>query len=145
MHDLLLCDLLKNYLRELPQPLVPYESYDQLLDLWRTGPRTEQTRMMSLLNRTLNKLPKTNKQLLLRLLKFWFQISQNQSENKMTAKNISVVFCPNIMYRTSDKLIQMAAEYNEVIELFAFLIENQNKVRVLTSDHASLSLRGTKK
>lgn len=141
----MLCDLLKNYLRELPQPLVPYESYDQLLDLWRTGPRTEQTRMMSLLNRTLNKLPKTNKQLLLRLLKFWFQISQNQSENKMTAKNISVVFCPNIMYRTSDKLIQMAAEYNEVIELFAFLIENQNKVRVLTSDHASLSLRGTKK
>ena len=130
IEPIILCDLVKLFLRDLPQPLIPFQFYDELLQIFKDN-RTTPPKMISLLNTCFNKMPRPNKALLIRLIKFWAKVAANQSVNKMTAENLAVCFCPNIMYRQGDQMMKMVEEYPLVTEMWTILISNYERVRLL--------------
>ncbi|XP_051928016.1 rho GTPase-activating protein 17a isoform X2 [Hippocampus zosterae] len=98
---------LKSYLRELPEPLMTHQLYDE----WTQAcslPDSD-TRLQALWL-VCDKLPKNNKTNLRYLVKFLAKLSQDSEVNKMTPSNIAIVLGPNLLWaKTEGSLAEMAA------------------------------------
>ncbi|KNC48942.1 uncharacterized protein AMSG_04687 [Thecamonas trahens ATCC 50062] len=90
---------LKDYLRELPTPLIPYELYPVCIDMQRTvnDPDAKRDAVRELMQ-SLDPLARTT---LKYLLSFFRKVSQHSDDNLMTPSNIALVIGPNIL-RTTD-------------------------------------------
>ncbi|XP_028256192.1 rho GTPase-activating protein 1-like [Parambassis ranga] len=64
--------ILKIFLRELPEPLLTYQLYNDIVNLASASPRY--------------------------LITFLAQVSANSEVNKMTNSNLAVVFGPNLLW-----------------------------------------------
>ncbi|CAO3587359.1 unnamed protein product [Absidia cylindrospora] len=86
--------VLKQYFRELPNPLLPYELYDQFMDAVRMSlGDSKMNKFMELLSQ----LPKANYDTM-KLLMVHLENVRNQSEaNLMTTKNLAMVFGPTLL------------------------------------------------
>jgi len=91
LNVILLCDIVKLFLRDLPQPLIPFEEYDTLLNTWKQKEKQDSAHLMATFNRILNKLDRPNKALIRRLIRFWGKIAANESANKMTPEKIALL------------------------------------------------------
>uniref|UniRef100_A0A0X3Q9S6 Rho GTPase-activating protein 24 n=1 Tax=Schistocephalus solidus TaxID=70667 RepID=A0A0X3Q9S6_SCHSO len=99
--------LLKLYLRELPEPVIPFQFYDRLK---ATGYRIDDGQDLQPVISILETLPAPNYTLLQFLCQFLFEISEHSSENRMTVENLASVFAPNILRQAEeDPDIEMAA------------------------------------
>eukprot|EP00742_Colponemidia_sp_Colp-10_P001609 GILJ01001728.1.p1 GENE.GILJ01001728.1~~GILJ01001728.1.p1 ORF type:complete len:613 (-),score=87.26 GILJ01001728.1:2044-3882(-) len=87
-------NLLKLWLRELEEPLIPFDMYSQCI---RTANKTS-TDLKSIMVL----LPDLNRSVLVYLFRFLSRVAENQSINKMGAENLAVVFSPNILRNGSD-------------------------------------------
>ncbi|XP_070700378.1 rho GTPase-activating protein 24-like [Pempheris klunzingeri] len=88
--------LLKLYLRQLPEPLVPYRRYQDFL---LCGQRLSRDRTLGLgeLRNLLHELPVSNFNLLNFICQFLNEVQSYSSSNKMSGKNLATVFGPNIL------------------------------------------------
>ncbi|KAG0178256.1 hypothetical protein DFQ29_003721 [Apophysomyces sp. BC1021] len=86
--------VLKQYLRELPDPLLTYELYPQLIDAISMNIGPEKTDKFVAL---ISQLPKANYDTLKQLLHHLYSVQQSSHENLMTTKNLAVVFGPTLM------------------------------------------------
>eukprot|EP00127_Corallochytrium_limacisporum_P006835 Clim_evm50s236 gene=Clim_evmTU50s236 len=87
--------LLKLYLRELPEPLVPVNLYETFLAVAAMKDKTrrhEMTRLAVFL------LPRTHRHLLVYLLRYFHDLTQSKDTHKMTMQNLATCIAPN-MYR----------------------------------------------
>ncbi|BHF70662.1 Rho GTPase activating protein 24 [Sparganum proliferum] len=99
--------LLKLYLRELPEPVIPFHFYDRLK---ATGYRIDDGQDLQPIISILETLPAPNYTLLQFLCQFLFEVSEHCSENRMTVENLASVFAPNILRQAEeDPDIEMAA------------------------------------
>ncbi|KAM6957042.1 rho GTPase-activating protein 17b isoform 2-T2 [Aplochiton taeniatus] len=98
---------LKSYLRELPEPLMTFQLYDE----WTQASNvSEQDKRLQALWVTCDSLPKSNKANLRYLVKFLAKLAQESDVNKMTASNIAIVLGPNLLWAKSEgTLAEMAA------------------------------------
>uniref|UniRef100_A0A8C9Z5X7 Rho GTPase-activating protein 17 n=1 Tax=Sander lucioperca TaxID=283035 RepID=A0A8C9Z5X7_SANLU len=97
---------LKSYLRELPEPLMSYQLYDE----WIQASRQDPDKRLQALWVVCDKLPKNNKTNLRYLVKFLTKLAQDSEVNKMTPSNIAIVLGPNLMWaKTEGSLAEMAA------------------------------------
>lgn len=90
--------LLKLYFRELPQPVIPYEHFESFLSLatsFKYKSNHEET--FQNLKSLVRQIPKENYTLLDYLTGFLYEISKHQAINKMTEKNIALIFGTNIL------------------------------------------------
>lgn len=95
--------LLKLYFRELPEPVIPYEHFESFLSLatsFKYNSNHQQT--FENLKSLVNQIPEENYRLLDFLTGFLFEISKYQEVNKMTEKNIAVIFGTNILRGLDD-------------------------------------------
>ncbi|XP_016429568.1 rho GTPase-activating protein 24-like isoform X1 [Sinocyclocheilus rhinocerous] len=88
--------LLKLYLRELPEPLVPFSRYEEFLVC---GKRISSDREKGLedLRSLLYELPVANFNLLKYICQFLNDVQSYSNVNKMSIQNLATVFGPNIL------------------------------------------------
>uniref|UniRef100_A0A4W4F4K7 Rho GTPase-activating protein 17 n=1 Tax=Electrophorus electricus TaxID=8005 RepID=A0A4W4F4K7_ELEEL len=86
---------LKSYLRELPEPLMTYELYDEWI---QSSNVPDPDKRLQALWVTCDQLPKNNKANFRYLMKFLTKLAQESEINKMTPSNIAIVLGPNLLW-----------------------------------------------
>ncbi|CAG5103646.1 Oidioi.mRNA.OKI2018_I69.chr1.g868.t1.cds [Oikopleura dioica] len=152
--------LLKEILASFPEPLCiksfspGFEAVAKLKDLQS---------QLELLNMLFLTLPTTNQYILRKLLRLFKRISENDEENKMSAKNIGICFAPTLfvekhskhqktsasqiasMQAKMDSLIlalEIMVEYHEIITLVPKSIVNQLRKYKMEMDKNRIPSRG---
>nr|XP_020498206.1 rho GTPase-activating protein 17-like isoform X3 [Labrus bergylta]XP_029134856.1 rho GTPase-activating protein 17-like isoform X3 [Labrus bergylta] len=98
---------LKSYLRELPEPLMTYQLYDEWI---QASSVSDPDKRLQALWMVCDQLPKNNKTNLRYLVKFLAKLAQDSEVNKMTPSNIAIVLGPNLLWtKTEGSLAEMAA------------------------------------
>uniref|UniRef100_A0A8C9AJR1 Rho GTPase-activating protein 17 n=1 Tax=Prolemur simus TaxID=1328070 RepID=A0A8C9AJR1_PROSS len=98
---------LKSYLRELPEPLMTFNLYEE----WtQVASVQDQDKKLQDLWRTCQKLPPQNFINFRYLIKFLAKLAQTSDLNKMTPSNIAIVLGPNLLWAKNEgTLAEMAA------------------------------------
>ncbi|XP_067344369.1 rho GTPase-activating protein 44-like isoform X2 [Channa argus] len=86
---------LKSYLRELPEPLMTFEHYNDWIQA--SNIQDQDKRLQALLN-ACEKLPPANNNNFKYLIKFLSKLTEYQDVNKMTPGNIAIVLGPNLLW-----------------------------------------------
>uniref|UniRef100_UPI003AAA3C23 rho GTPase-activating protein 17a isoform X1 n=1 Tax=Centroberyx gerrardi TaxID=166262 RepID=UPI003AAA3C23 len=98
---------LKSYLRELPEPLMTFQLYDEWI---QASSVSDPDKRLQALWVVCDQLPKNNKTNLRYLVKFLAKLAQDSEVNKMTPSNIAIVLGPNLLWaKTEGSLAEMAA------------------------------------
>ncbi|XP_063748613.1 rho GTPase-activating protein 17a isoform X3 [Eleginops maclovinus] len=98
---------LKSYLRELPEPLMTFQLYDEWI---QASSVSDPDKRLQALWVVCDSLPKNNKANLKYLVKFLAKLAQDSDVNKMSPSNIAIVLGPNLMWaKTEGSLAEMAA------------------------------------
>jgi hypothetical protein len=111
--------VLKQYLRTLPEPLIPYDLYTEFMEA--TGlPHTDDK--YDTFKDLMDRMPFAHYQTLKVLMEHLNRVTEQESINLMTSKNLSVVFGPTLMRNPdpSREILDMTSK-NLTIE---FLIVN---------------------
>ncbi|XP_053505645.1 rho GTPase-activating protein 24 isoform X1 [Ictalurus furcatus] len=88
--------LLKLYLRELPEPVIPFCKYDEFLACTKLFSKDQEAGMKEL-RRQVESLPLVNYNLLKYICRFLDEVQSYSGVNKMSVQNLATVFGPNIL------------------------------------------------
>ncbi|KAF0308975.1 Rho GTPase-activating protein 44 [Amphibalanus amphitrite] len=110
MHEYLdahvVADALKAYLRDLPEPLMTTDFYDD----WMAAAHVQdEGQRLQALWQVLHQLPETHYTNLRYLIKFLALLSKNKQVNKMTTQNIAIVMAPNLLWTRLEEGFNMTA------------------------------------
>uniref|UniRef100_A0A8C2XIG0 Rho GTPase activating protein 1 n=1 Tax=Cyclopterus lumpus TaxID=8103 RepID=A0A8C2XIG0_CYCLU len=86
--------ILKTFLRELPEPLLTFQLYNDVVNFSSVSSDGQVAFMKTLVE----SLPEENYTSLRFLITFLAQVSANSEVNKMTNSNLAVVFGPNLLW-----------------------------------------------
>ncbi|KAM4030329.1 rho GTPase-activating protein 44 isoform 6-T6 [Anomaloglossus baeobatrachus] len=86
---------LKSYLRELPEPLMTFELYEEWIQA--SNIQDQDKRLQGLWN-ACEKLPKSNYNNFKYVIKFLSKLTEYQDANKMTPSNMAIVLGPNLLW-----------------------------------------------
>ncbi|KAL6475078.1 hypothetical protein MHYP_G00161180 [Metynnis hypsauchen] len=118
---------LKSYLRELPEPLMTFELYN---DWFRAAGEKELDSKLEQLREVLKKLPPENYNNLRYLVQFLACLSEQQAVNRMTPSNIAIVLGPNLLWPRTEgeiSLLDMASASSvQVVTVMEPLIQYAN-------------------
>ncbi|XP_057384770.1 rho GTPase-activating protein 17 isoform X4 [Balaenoptera acutorostrata] len=116
---------LKSYLRELPEPLMTFNLYEE----WtQVASVQDQDKKLQDLWRTCQKLPPQNFVNFRYLIKFLAKLAQTSDVNKMTPSNIAIVLGPNLLWAKNEgTLAEMAAATSvHVVAVIEPIIQHAN-------------------
>nr|XP_025873223.1 rho GTPase-activating protein 8 [Vulpes vulpes] len=114
--------ILKTFLRELPQPLLTFKAYEQILEITSVESSLRVTRCRQILQ----SLPEHNYTVLSYLMGFLHEVSRESIFNKMNSSNLACVFGLNLIWPS-----QGASSLSALVPLNLFtelLIEYYGKV-----------------
>ncbi|KAG5444243.1 Rho GTPase-activating protein 22 [Clonorchis sinensis] len=86
--------LLKLYLRELPEPVIPFAFYDRLKSV---GFKVQLGQDQEMVTDSIEMLPAPNYHLLQFLCQFLNEVAEHHEVNLMTVENLASIFAPNIL------------------------------------------------
>lgn len=86
--------LLKLFIRELPEPLIPCNMYEAFLEI---PSQTDVPSRVALLRRLTSQLPWEHRALLQRLLSLLVRVNDHSAENSMGVQNICICWAPNVL------------------------------------------------
>ncbi|XP_016078058.1 PREDICTED: SH3 domain-binding protein 1 [Miniopterus natalensis] len=117
---------LKSYLRELPEPLMTFDLYD---DWMKAASLKEPGARLEALQEVCSRLPQENFSNLRYLMKFLARLAEDQEVNKMTPSNIAIVLGPNLLWppeKEGDQAQLNAASVSsiQVVGVVEALIQN---------------------
>nr|XP_060632622.1 SH3 domain-binding protein 1 [Anolis sagrei ordinatus] len=117
---------LKCYLRELPQPLMNSELYDDWL---KAASFKEPESRLEYLKEVCGRLPKHNYNNMRYLIRFLAKLAEQQEVNKMTPSNIAIVLGPNLLWpqQTEGSPVQLdmaSVSSIQVVAIVEPLIQN---------------------
>lgn len=118
------CSLLKQFIRELPIPLLTREYLPAFASIAEISKLKEQVRTLNLL---ILLLPDVHQKVLKRLLEFCDKIIQNSAANKMDLTNVAMVIAPNLFIKLPARQVNM----NDV----AMATKTSHIVRLLIKYH----------
>ena len=137
VHDA--ANILRRYLNQLPEPIVPLDFYDRFRDPLRGhDPRSEgdteaqasepvdfdHKHAVATYQRLIKDLPSLNRQLLLYILDLLAVFSSKSDQNRMTSANLAAIFQPGMLSHPSHDMAPN--EYRLSQDVLIFLIENQD-------------------
>jgi hypothetical protein len=145
VHDA--ANVLRRYLNQLPEPIVPLELYDRFREPLRghtmqavgdtEGPQLEDNfdigKAIATYQQLITELPPLNRQLLLYILDLLAVFASKSDENRMNSQNLAAIFQPGMLSHPSHDMAPV--EYRLSQDVLIFLIENQ--------DHFLIGMRGT--
>ncbi|XP_078601198.1 uncharacterized protein LOC144876128 isoform X2 [Branchiostoma floridae x Branchiostoma japonicum] len=132
--------LLKEFFRDLPEPLMTKELYQAFI-----ATRRMEDNQIAVLRLLLALLPVPNRDTLYALLQFLAVVNRHSQDsvdengqevpgNKMDSHNLGTLFGPNILYRDRDPnpndgdAANRVDEQRDVIQVIKFMIENHEKL-----------------
>lgn len=112
------CGLIKMFTRELPEPLLTFDLFDQWINAVTLATPEEQ---LAEIKRLLAQVPLNNRNCLARLIQFFSRIASSPA-TKMTATTIAISFGMNLMRMRPEledhiKLAQSTKHINKICEL----------------------------
>jgi len=110
--------LFKLYFRELPEPVMTWEQYDNFIIAESIANPGLRLRYLRYLIDT--KLPPLSRAVLRTLVSFLRKINEHSAVNKMPIHNIATVFGPNLLRQKNANMIQMVedtAQINNIVNL----------------------------
>ncbi|XP_033115007.1 rho GTPase-activating protein 17-like isoform X2 [Anneissia japonica] len=109
--------ILKMYLRELPEPLLTNELYDEFL---QAGSISDSDRRLQSLWTVANKLPSYNNKNFRYLIKFLKKVSEHSEVNKMSTSNLALVIAPNILWSEKERGVSVTstAMASQIVESY---------------------------
>ncbi|XP_044014602.1 rho GTPase-activating protein 1 isoform X2 [Aphidius gifuensis] len=119
--------LLKTFLRELEEPLMTFELYDEI-SKFQTLSKDERPRKVKIL--VLEKLPEDNYQLLKYIVQFLSRVMDRCDLNKMTSSNLAVVFGPNLVRAPATVSMSLSA-IGPINQFIDFLFAYQDKIFII--------------
>jgi hypothetical protein len=144
VHDA--ANVLRRYLNQLPEPIVPLEFYERFREPLRIYQRQVQDekegveaekfdpgKAVETYQRLIVELPPLNKQLLLYILDLLAVFASKSDQNRMTSANLSAIFQPGMLSHPQHDM--SPEEYKLSQDVLIFLIENQ--------DHFLVGMSGT--
>ncbi|XP_071953156.1 rho GTPase-activating protein 24-like isoform X2 [Antedon mediterranea] len=117
--------LLKLYLRELPEPVIPWAHYDDIMNGIKLFLQNSEKGKKELIKQ-LALLPRTNYNLLRYMCIFLHNVSLHEDKNKMTVQNIATVFGPNIIRPNTDSPASLM-QSTSLSQQFVHLIIEKHK------------------
>ncbi|XP_062269127.1 rho GTPase-activating protein 24 isoform X1 [Platichthys flesus] len=117
--------LLKLYLRELPEPVVPFQKYEDFLASCKLLGKDDEMGMNEL-RRLLESLPQVNFNLLKYICRFLDEVQSYSGVNKMSVQNLATVFGPNILRPKIEDPVAIMEGTVLVQQLMAILIGRQD-------------------
>ncbi|XP_060781908.1 rho GTPase-activating protein 22 isoform X3 [Neoarius graeffei] len=119
--------LLKLYLRELPEPVIPFNKYEDFLTCAQLLLKDEEVGL-SELAKQVNTLPQANYNLLKYICKFLDEVQSHANENKMSVQNLATVFGPNILRAKMEDPVSMMEGTSQVQHLMTVLISEHERL-----------------
>jgi len=119
---------LKQYLRDLQDPLFTFDLYDCFVAAVRIA---DERGKEHCIKQGLNLLPPCNKEIARRLFAFFKLITENTETTKMNAKNVAIVFAPSLIRPEVETLETMMSEDTKL--LLEILIEKYDDFFVKTN------------
>ncbi|EGV60151.1 RhoGAP-domain-containing protein [Yamadazyma tenuis ATCC 10573] len=130
LNEVLDCDInaitsaLKRYLRKIPNPLIPFEVYNDFIKLNSVQSSTK--KIAEFKSKIIDQLPDSNRQVLHLLCKHLQLVDSYSNVNRMNYKNLSVVFAPTIARdETGQREMMDMGSRNDMTE---FLLTNYSSV-----------------
>eukprot|EP00066_Takifugu_rubripes_P012410 XP_011601676.1 PREDICTED: rho GTPase-activating protein 22-like isoform X3 [Takifugu rubripes] len=117
--------LLKLYIRELPEPIVPFSKYTQFLSCAQILPKDTEMGTIEL-SKQVKSLPQVNYNLLKYICKFLDEVQSHSDDNKMSVQNLATVFGPNILRPRVEDPVTMMEGSSQVQHLMTVLISEHN-------------------
>ena len=146
VHDA--ANILRRYLNQLPQPIVPLDFYERFRDPLRSHQTQavgdmeaqaqdigdfDQEKAIATYQQLITELPPLNRQLLLYILDLLSVFASKSDVNLMTSANLSAIFQPGLLSHPSHDM--SPREYRLSQDVLIFLIDNQ--------DSFLIGMRGT--
>ncbi|XP_063746323.1 rho GTPase-activating protein 24 isoform X6 [Eleginops maclovinus] len=125
--------LLKLYLRELPEPVVPFNKYDDFLACAKLLSKDDEMGMKEL-RKLVENLPRVNYNLLKYICRFLDEVQSYSGVNKMSVQNLATVFGPNILRPKVEDPVAIMEGTVLVQQLMAVLIGRQDVLFPLDED-----------
>ncbi|XP_056327290.1 rho GTPase-activating protein 22 isoform X3 [Danio aesculapii] len=138
--------LLKLYLRELPEPVIPFNKYEDFLTCAQLLLKDEEMGLGELVKQV-STLPQANYNLLKYICKFLDEVQSHSNENKMSVQNLATVFGPNILRPKIEDPVSMMEGTTQVQQLMTVLISEHERLYVgnerdVSSEQTGSCLRG---
>ncbi|KAF1375770.1 hypothetical protein PFLUV_G00223630 [Perca fluviatilis] len=119
--------LLKLYIRELPEPIIPFSKYTQFLSCAQLLTKDKAMGIVEL-GKQVKSLPQVNYNLLTYICKFLDVVQSHSNENKMSVQNLATVFGPNILRPRVEDPITMMEGSSQVQHLMTVLISEHTRL-----------------
>ncbi|XP_051899283.1 SH3 domain-binding protein 1-like [Pristis pectinata] len=120
---------LKSYLRELPQPLMTFDLYDEW---FQAASEKDLPKQIERLRDVCAKLPAEFYNNLRYLIKFLAKLAEYQEVNKMTPSNIAIVLGPNLLWPRNEGKVSMmdmaSASSVQVVSVIEPIIQNADSI-----------------
>ncbi|XP_072310874.1 rho GTPase-activating protein 24 isoform X2 [Eucyclogobius newberryi] len=113
--------LLKLFLRELPEPVIPFHNYNEFLTCAKVLSKDDEGGMKAL-RKLVNSLPPVNNNLLKYICRFLYEVQSYSGVNKMSVQNLATVFGPNILRPKVEDPVAIMEGTVLVQQLMALLI-----------------------
>lgn len=145
VHDA--ANVLRRYLNDLPEPVVPLDMYEKFRDPLRgatkqavgdaEGPQFvdnfDEKAAIDKYQKLITELPPLNRQLLLYILDLLAVFAAKSDENRMNSQNLAAIFQPGMLSHPTHAMAPEEYRLNQCVLIF--LIENQ--------DHFLIGMQGT--
>ncbi|XP_054428356.1 rho GTPase-activating protein 22 isoform X1 [Pteronotus mesoamericanus] len=119
--------LLKLYLRELPEPVVPFARYEDFLSCAQLLTKDEGEGTLELAKQV-SSLPLANYNLLRYICKFLDEVQSHSNVNKMSVQNLATVFGPNILRPQIEDPVTIMEGTSLVQHLMTVLIRKHSQL-----------------
>ncbi|XP_042290393.1 rho GTPase-activating protein 22 [Thunnus maccoyii] len=119
--------LLKLYIRELPEPVIPFSKYTQFLSCAQILTKDKEMGIIEL-GKQVTSLPQVNYNLLKYICKFLDEVQSHSNENKMSVQNLATVFGPNILRPRVEDPVTMMEGSSQVQHLMTVLISEHSRL-----------------
>ncbi|XP_037829343.1 rho GTPase-activating protein 22 isoform X1 [Kryptolebias marmoratus] len=119
--------LLKLYIRELPEPIIPFSKYTQFISCAQLLTKDKEMGIMEL-SKQVKSLPLVNYNLLKYICKFLDEVQSHSSDNKMSVQNLATVFGPNILRPRVEDPVTMMEGSSQVQHLMTVLISEHYRL-----------------
>ncbi|XP_053195608.1 rho GTPase-activating protein 24 [Scomber japonicus] len=117
--------LLKLYLRELPEPVIPFHKYEEFLACAKLLGKDDEMGVKEL-RKLVEILPPVNYNLLKYICRFLDEVQSYSGVNKMSVQNLATVFGPNILRPKVEDPVAIMEGTVLVQQLMAVLIGQQD-------------------
>ncbi|XP_027954323.1 rho GTPase-activating protein 22 isoform X6 [Eumetopias jubatus] len=133
--------LLKLYLRELPEPVVPFARYEDFLSCAQLLTKDEGEGTLELAKQV-SSLPLANYNLLRYICKFLDEVQSHSNVNKMSVQNLATVFGPNILRPQIEDPVTIMEGTSLVQHLMTVLIRKHCQLFTARAEEGPASPRG---